>query len=87
MKSNTTPRFWQLFAALPLEVRKLAAKNYQLWREDPQHPSLRFRRLKCTDDLYTVRIGDRYRAIGQMESGEITWDWIGTHADYDNLQR
>ncbi len=86
MKSNTTPKFWQLFAALPPEIRKLAVKNYQLWQQDPQHPSLRFRWLKGTDDLYTVRIGDRYRAIGQMESGEITWTWIGSHADYDNLQ-
>jgi len=34
----------------------------------------------------TVRIGDRYRAIGQMEAGEITWTWIGSHADYNNLQ-
>ena len=85
MKSNTTPRFWRLFVALPLEARRLAAKNYQLWLQDPQHPSLRFRRLQGTHDLYTVRIGDRYRALGQMESGEITWTWIGTHADYDNL--
>jgi hypothetical protein len=69
VKSNTTPKFWQLFAALPPHARRLAAKNYQLWQ----------------DDLYTVRIGDRYRAVGQMESGEITWAWIGTHADYDKL--
>jgi hypothetical protein len=86
MKSNTTPQFWKLFMALPPETRKLAAKNYELWQQDPQHPSLRFRRLKGTEDLYTVRIGDRYRAIGQMESGEITWAWIGSHADYNNLQ-
>jgi hypothetical protein len=86
VKSNTTQRFWQLFATLPPEARKIAAKNYQLWLRDPQHPSLRFRRLQGSDDLYTVRIGDRYRAIGEMESGEITWTWIGSHADYNNLQ-
>ncbi|MBZ5634927.1 MAG: hypothetical protein LAO55_17540 [Acidobacteriia bacterium] len=85
MKSNTTPQFWRRFASLPREAQKLAAKNYQLWQQDPQHPSLRFRRLKGSDDLYTVRIGDRYRAIGQMEAGEITWTWIGSHADYNNL--
>lgn len=85
MKSNATPGFWQLFRALPAEVQKIAAKNYHLWQQDPQHPSLRFRKLQGTDDLYTVRIGDRYRAIGQMESDEITWTWIGSHAEYNNL--
>ena len=44
-----------------------------------------FESCRGTDDLYTVRIGDRYRAIGYMESGEITWTWIGSHADYNNL--
>ena len=86
MKSNTTPRFWQLFAALPPEARELAAKNYQLWKQESStslaslSPAPGYRR------LYTVRIGDRYRAIGQMEAGEITWTWIGSHADYNNLQ-
>jgi hypothetical protein len=26
-----------------------------------------------------------YRAVGLVEDDEITWFWIGTHAQYDRL--
>ena len=26
-----------------------------------------------------------YRAVGIMDDDEITWFWIGSHADYNNL--
>jgi len=26
-----------------------------------------------------------YRAVGLLESDEVTWFWIGGHADYDRL--
>jgi hypothetical protein len=76
-----------MFHAIPAEVQQIAIKNYRLWRQDPRHPSLHFRPLQGADDLYTVRIGKDYRAIGQVESGTITWTWIGTHADYNRLVR
>jgi len=30
---------------LPPDVRKLARKNYQLWREEPFYPSLNFKKI------------------------------------------
>jgi len=45
VKSAGTRRFWELFQALPSEVQDLAVKNYHLWRRNPNHPSLHFRRL------------------------------------------
>jgi len=47
VKSVATRRFWELFQALPSDVQKLAVKNYRLWRQNPSHPSLRFRRLQA----------------------------------------
>lgn len=85
MISVGTRRFWNLFRALPADIRKLAEKNYQLWCEDQNHPSLHFRRLKGNEDRYTVRIGDHYRALGGRTSGTMVWVWIGTHSDYDRL--
>jgi hypothetical protein len=85
MKSVATRRFWELFGALPVDVQKLAVKNYRLWRENPNHPSLRFRLLKGSKDRFTIRIGDHYRALGRVDSKTITWIWIGTHAEYDQL--
>jgi hypothetical protein len=85
MKSVATRRFWELFDALPVDVQKLAVKNYRLWRENPKHPSLRFRLLQGSKDRFTIRIGDHYRALGRLDSKTITWIWIGTHAEYDQL--
>ena len=87
MNSVATRRFWSLFRALPAEVQSLAVKNYHLWRSDPNHPALRFRRLHGGSNRYTIRIGDHYRAVGRMESGSITWVWIGSHSEYNRLVR
>jgi hypothetical protein len=87
VKSVATRRFWNLFHQLPTEVQELAVKNYKLWRQEPSHPSLHFRRLKGSEDRFTVRIGDHYRALGRLSTGTVTWVWIGTHAEYDRLTR
>ena len=85
VKSLANRRFWELFHALPSDIRELAVKNYRLWQRDPHHPSLRFRRLKGSPDRFTVRVGDHYRALGKLTDDTITWVWIGFHTDYDRL--
>lgn len=85
VKSVATRRFWELFHALPPHVQKLAVKNYNLWRQNPSHPSLRFRRLQGSEDRFTIRVGDHHRALGKLAGEEVSWVWIGTHADYDQL--
>jgi len=85
VRSVATRRFWGLFLSLPLEIQKLATKNYRLWRQDPHHPSLRFRRLQGTEERFSIRVGDHYRALGRQEDDKVIWVWIGTHADYDRL--
>jgi hypothetical protein len=42
-----------LFLALPGDVQQLAIKNYQLWRHDPHHPSLRCRRAQGSSDRFS----------------------------------
>ncbi len=85
MKSTATRRFWALLRALPPDVQILAEKNYQLWRQDPSHPSLHFRRLQGNSDRYTVRVGEHYRALGSLSGDTVAWLWIGSHAEYDRL--
>ncbi|MDP2998364.1 MAG: hypothetical protein Q8N47_12830 [Bryobacterales bacterium] len=87
MRSHATPRFWRLFHGLPADVQRLAVKTFRLWQGDPNHPSLRHRRLEGREDLVTVRIGDHYRALGLLEPGVVAWIWIGAHAEYDRLVR
>jgi hypothetical protein len=57
VNSIATRRFWDHFHALSPEVQKLAVKNYELWRGDPHHPSLHFRRLQGSKDRFSVRVG------------------------------
>ena len=85
MKSKGTVRFWSLYQALPFAIRELARKNYHIWKTNPHHPSLRFRRVQGRVDLFTVRVWSDYRALGQLVNDQITWVWIGTHAEYDRL--
>lgn len=87
MKSQAIPRFWRLFHALPADAQRLAVKTFRLWQRNPNHPSLRYRRLANRENLVTVRIGDHYRALGLLETGIVEWIWIGTHAEYDQLVR
>jgi hypothetical protein len=85
VNSVASRRFWNLFDALPANVQALALKNYRLWRNDPHHPSLHFRRLQGSADRYSIRVGDHYRALGRLTDESMTWVWIGTHAEYDRL--
>lgn len=85
MNSRRTQDFRNQLAALPESVRRQAAQAHRLFQQDPWHNSLRFKRIHGTKDIYSVRIGIGYRAIGQRDGDDVTWFWIGSHADYDRL--
>ena len=76
MTSRLTEDFVACFQRLPDEIKKLARKNYRLWRENPAHPSLRFKRVNKAEPMYSVRVGIGYRAVGLLEGNTITRFWI-----------
>ncbi|MBM4047375.1 MAG: hypothetical protein FJ279_19895 [Planctomycetes bacterium] len=82
MKHYTSSDFWALYWELPPEIRELADKNYERLKANPRHPSLRLKRI---EELWAVRVGQHYRAIGIDASDGIQWIWIGSHADYDRF--
>ena len=84
MRSRATPRFWAAYRELPPEIKGLARKAYGLFRDNPRHPSLQFKKVH-DDPIYSVRVTLGYRALGLLEDEEVTWFWIGTHAEYDRL--
>lgn len=43
--SRTTRAFREAFASLPNDVRRQAQRAYRLFRRDPPHPSLRFKKV------------------------------------------
>lgn len=87
VKSATLPSFWTEYRKLSEPIRKAARKSYQLWKENPFHPSLRFKCLDSGTSLWSVRITRSYRALGIMEDDTVTWYWIGSHRDYERLYK
>ena len=84
MRHFASPAFWQAYAKLPENVRALADKNYALLKDNPQHPSLHFKKV---GRFWSTRIGLRYRALAVEVDDGLLWFWIGSHADYDALIR
>jgi len=80
--SKTTGPFRAALAALPPEIRQQAREAYTLFKQNPHHPSLRFRQVHPTEPVFSARITRGYRAVGIREGDTIIWFWIGSHAGY-----
>lgn len=85
IESRVTRSFQTAFAALPKEVQDQARRAYRLFRNNPAHPSLRFKKVEKVENVYSVRIGLGYRALGVLDGSTVTWFWIGSHEDYDRI--
>lgn len=85
MKARATPKFWKLYAQLPETIQRRARKVYQLWRANPHHPSLHFKRVDNEEPIYSVRVGEDYRVLGYLKGDTVVWFWIGDHDEYDRL--
>jgi hypothetical protein len=85
LNSQITDDFRTRFGRLPDAVKAQARKAYRLWRENPSHPSLHFKRIHGFEALYAVRVGLGWRALGLLDGDTISWFWIGSHAEYDRL--
>ena len=86
MRSKRTRKFREMLRALPDDAKRQAYAAYRLFKQNPYHKSLQFKRVSQTKPLYSVRIGISYRALGQREENDlIVWIWIGSHAEYDKL--
>ena len=87
MNSEITEDFIELFRQLPNRVQRLARKSYKIWKRNPQHPGLEFKRVGLRSPTYSVRIAIGWRALGLRDGDTILWFWIGSHAEYDRLLR
>lgn len=85
MKSLARPSFWRAYERLDERSREAARKAFRLFEEDPDHPSLRFKKLRGSDHIWSVRVTAQYRAVGERRGDAISWVWIGTHNDFDKL--
>lgn len=77
MKSRTTEKFRRMFANIPNDIQDQARKAYRLFRENPHHPSLHFKKVHPTQPIYSARVNRNYRVVGVLAEQEVIWFWIG----------
>ncbi|MDD5483176.1 MAG: hypothetical protein PHP98_05945 [Kiritimatiellae bacterium] len=84
MKSSTTPDFWESYNTLPPGVKAMARRAYRIWKTNPRHPSLCFKKV---GNLWSIRITGGYRALAIHHEETFFWFWIGNHDEYMRLIR
>lgn len=85
MNSYLTEDFLECFRQLPQDVKEKARRSYRFWKQNPNHPSLQFKRVHTREPIYAVRVGIGWRALGLREDDAIYWFWIGPHGEYEKL--
>jgi hypothetical protein len=53
VRSITTPQFRQMFADIPAQIQDRTRKAYRLFQQDPNYPSLRFKKVHPTLLIYS----------------------------------
>jgi hypothetical protein len=85
LNSVTTEQFRRLYAAASPRRQAQIKRAYQLWRENPAHPSLRFKKVHATEPIYSARVDLDWRALGVLEGDTVVWFWVGSHDEYTAL--
>jgi len=85
MKSRTTRRFRKALGKLPQQVQQQAREAYELFLENPDHPSLRLKRIHSGKEIYSARITRAIRALAVRQDDLMIWFWIGSHDEYEML--
>lgn len=85
MTSYINSQFKKSYKALPKEIKQIAKKQYHIFKNDPYHASLHFKKIHSNKPIYSCRINKDYRTVGVLNNNVIIWFWIGSHGDYDKL--
>ena len=93
-RRNSIPTNWkiesdaQFLGCLPqiaTGCSRAREKSVGLFAGNPGHQSSRFKKVNGQEPIFSGRVALGYRALGLLEGDDITWSWIGAHADYDRL--
>ena len=79
--------FWNDYRTLPADIRSRADKQFALLKDNPQHPSLQFKKIgnRSGQEIWSVRVTLKYRALAVKLADEFVWFWIGEHNVYEAL--
>ena len=87
MQHHAAADFWEQYAQLPAQVRIRADKQFSLLKSNPEHPSLRFKKVgeHRGVEVWSARVTLNYRALAIKRDDGYLWFWIGDHKSYDAL--
>jgi hypothetical protein len=74
-----------LYAAAPDTTKAKIRAAYQLWSDNPDHPSLRFKKVHASQPIYSARVDLDWRVLGVMEGDTMIWFWVGPHSEYERV--
>ena len=87
MNSRTRPSFWRTYAALSAAQQEAARRAYRLFLKIPRIRRYASRNLGGYDHVWSVRVSEQYRDVGERQGDTIWWAWVGTHNEFDKLFR
>jgi mRNA-degrading endonuclease RelE of RelBE toxin-antitoxin system len=87
MRYRRTPEFNAMYDALPDEIKLKARKAFELFKENPRHPSLQTKKLHGVNNIFEGRIDIRYRFTFSYEGDRIVFRTIGLHKIVDDATR
>lgn len=87
MSHQANRRFWSFYDALSAETQARADKQFALLKLNPQHPSLRFKKIgeRGGEEIWSARVTLNYRALAIKRPYGFLWVWIGEHDAYGDL--
>ena len=84
MKHSAAPSFWEALGSLDADVQESARKAFQLLKNNSRHPGLHFKKI---DNVWSVRVDIRTRALAIEQPDGFLWIWIGSHDEYERMLR
>ncbi len=74
-----TDTFKRLYKKLPPEIQKRIDKTLLLLERNPGYPSLYFKKMEGTEDIYEWRVSDNYRGTLKKIGKTAYLRKVGTH--------
>lgn len=89
MEYKTTKSFWEDYKALPPELQEKAKKNFELFKENPRHPSLQTHQIRGTDNpkIFEGYLDKGYRFTFEYGEDSVIFRRIGPHSIIDEEAR
>lgn len=69
----------KIYRKLPINIKKKADKQLIMLLSNPQHPSLRVKKLQGGKDYFEARIDYHYRLVFSKENSDIYIHSLGSH--------